>query len=95
MKNLMIGMLMCCAVQAPLMARDYHISPDGSDDNVGSKQKPFATLVRARDAIRLAEIAGREPVNVVMADGIYLLDESFVLESRDSGSEDAPVIYRA
>ncbi|MHC4540723.1 MAG: right-handed parallel beta-helix repeat-containing protein [Planctomycetota bacterium] len=95
MKQLIIGILMCCIIQASLMARDYHVSPQGSDDDGGSKQKPFATLTRARDAIREAGIAGREPANVIMADGIYLLDESFILEPQDSGSENAPVVYRA
>jgi len=78
-----------------LTAKDYYVSPEGSDNNVGSKQRPLATLTGARDAIREAGIAGREPVNVVLADGIHLLDESFVLEPRDSGSEKAPVIYKA
>jgi len=95
MKKLIISMLMCCAIEASLVARDYYVSPEGSDDNVGSKQKPFATLPRARDAIREAGIAGRERVNVIMADGIYLLEESFVLEPHDSGTEKAPVVYKA
>ncbi len=95
MKKLIISMLICCVMQASLMARDYHVSPRGSDDNVGSKQRPFTTLSRARDAIRQAGIAGRESVNVILADGIYLLGESFVLEPRDSGSEKAPVVYKA
>ena len=95
MKKLIISMLLCCAIEASLVARDYYVSPEGSDDNAGSKQKPFASVTRARDAIREAGIAGREPVNVIMADGIYLLDESFTLESQDSGSENARIVYRA
>ncbi len=82
MKKLIISMLMCCAIEASLVARDYYVSPEGSDDNVGSKQEPFATLTRARDAIREAGIAGRERVNVIMADGIFLLEESFILLGR-------------
>jgi len=78
-----------------LTARDYYVSPDGSDNNVGSKQKPFASLARARDAIREAKIAGHESVNVILADGIYLLTGSFVLEAQDSGSKKAPIVYRA
>jgi len=69
MKKLIVGILMCCVMQGSLTARDYYLSPTGSDDNAGSKQRPFATLTRARDAIRQARIAGKEPVNVIMADG--------------------------
>ena len=50
MKKLIFGMLLCCAVEASLMAREYYVSPDGSDEYIGSIQKPFATLIRARSA---------------------------------------------
>jgi len=95
MKKLIVIAAICCVMATGLTAKDYYVSPEGSDNNVGSKQRPLATLTGARDAIREAGIAGREPVNVVLADGIHLLDESFVLEPRDSGSEKAPVIYKA
>ena len=95
MKKLIISMLLCCAIEASLPAREYYVSPKGSDDHIGSKQQPFATLSRARDAIREAGIAGREPATVILTDGIHLLNESFVLEPQDSGSEKAPVVYRA
>jgi outer membrane protein assembly factor BamB len=92
---MILCMVVCCLMAGELVAKDYYVSPEGSDGNVGSKQKPFATLARARDAIREAGIAGRERVNVVLTDGIHLLGESFVLEPQDSGSETAPVVYRA
>ena len=95
MKKLIISMLLCCTIESSLVAREYHVCPKGSDTHAGSKREPFATLARVRDAIREAGIAGREPVNVVLADGIYLLKESFVLEPQDSGSEKVPVAYRA
>ena len=31
---------------------DFHVSPTGKDANPGTKQEPFATLLRARDAVR-------------------------------------------
>lgn len=95
MKKLIIGMVLCCTVEASLVAREYYISPKGSDEYAGSNQKPFATLIQARNAIREAGIAGLEPVNVILIDGIHLLNESFVLEPQDSGSEKAPVVYKA
>lgn len=95
MKKMILGMALCCVMATGLAARDYYVSPKRSDDNVGSKRNPFATLTRARDAIREAGIAGREPVNVILTDGIHLLDESFVLEPQDSGSEKATVVYKA
>ena len=31
-----------------------HVAPDGSDQNPGTADKPFATLEKARDALRAA-----------------------------------------
>ena len=95
MRRLILCMIICCVTATGLPARDYYVSPDGSDDNAGSKQAPFATLVRARDAIRDAKVAGREGINVILTDGIHLLDDSFVLEPQDSGSAKAPIVYKA
>ena len=75
MKKLILGMLLLCAVQASLMAKDYYVSPKGSDEDTGTEQKPFATLIRARNAIREAGMAGRESVNVILMDGIHLLND--------------------
>ncbi len=95
MRRAILRIMICLVMTTGLTARDYYVSPEGSDNNVGSKQAPFATLTRARDSIREAKIAGREEINVILTDGVHLLDQSFVLEPRDSGSQEAPVVYRA
>lgn len=76
-----------------LSGRDFYITPDGSDAANGSKSAPFASLAKGRDAAR--PFAGREPVTVHVADGIYYLPETLVLTPEDSGSKNAPVVYRA
>ncbi|MBT3291511.1 MAG: hypothetical protein HN380_29470, partial [Victivallales bacterium] len=30
----------------------FYVAPNGSDANPGTEAKPFATLIRARDAVR-------------------------------------------
>ncbi len=76
---------------------EIYVSPSGDDENDGSKGKPFATLERARDAVR--EVRGTRPgdagVTVWLAEGTYVLDRTFELDGRDSGTRDAPVVYRA
>ena len=63
------------------------VSPDGRDG-------PFATLDRARDAIRA--LHPRPPgVEVVVRGGHYARTTPFVLEAEDSGTRDAPIVYRA
>ena len=77
------------------MAADYYVAPRGSDANPGTKDKPFASIARARDAVRAGGKAGKEPVTVFLGDGLYYLKETVVFTAADSGTKDAPVIYAA
>ena len=59
---------------------------------------PFATLERARDEIRKIKGAGEMPaggVTVELLGGVYHREHPFELKAEDSGSFDAPVVYRA
>ncbi len=70
---------------------EFHVAPSGSDSADGSRAHPFATLTRARDVIRTAP----RPATVWIAGGDYLLKETFALTAEDSGTADAPVVWRA
>lgn len=85
--------LVLMASPSPLAAKDIHIAPNGNDAAEGTKAAPYATLARARDEARSA--AGREPVTIRVADGIYYLPETLTLTPEDSGTKEAPVIYQA
>jgi parallel beta-helix repeat protein len=76
----------------------FYVSPEGSDSHTGtSVDKPFATLQKARDAIRtLKQEAGlKSPVTVFLLGGTYELTEPFILTTEDSGSEICPITYSA
>src|SRR5258708_24527368 len=60
-----------------------HVSPSGNDTNAGTKDAPFATLTKAREAVR--PLAGTKPVTVVLHGGTYLLSETLVFKPEDSG----------
>ncbi len=81
-----------CAAALPLAARDLFIAPNGNDAYPGTAEKPFATLEGARDAARSVK---SEAVTVWIRGGVYLREKSFALTTADSGSENAPVIWRA
>jgi len=51
----------------------YHVAPNGDDTGPGSPVRPFATLARARDAVRDLKKAGplQEPVVVQLHGGTY------------------------
>ena len=76
----------------------FYVSPEGSDSQAGtSVRKAFATLEKARDAIRAVKQEGEleSPVTVYLRGGTYELTEPFVLSPEDSGTEACPVTYRA
>lgn len=85
--------LLCCAAQA-----DLFVSPAGSDANTGSKAKPFATLERARDAVRerkASQSAFREKITIWLRGGDYLRTNALELTAADSGTVNAPIVWRA
>src|SRR5277367_908532 len=72
----------------------FYVSSGGNDRNAGTAAAPFATLQRAQRAIRqLGKRSG--PIQVVVREGTYYLNSSLVLGPEDSGSKEAPIIYRA
>jgi len=91
--SLLLVLLACPAARAV----DFYVAPTGDDANPGSRQQPFATLQRARDAVRALKSQGplTAPVRVNVAGGTYTMTEPFVLRPEDSGTERAPVTYRA
>lgn len=68
-----------------------------SEPNSEGTDGPFATIERARDAIRemkaVEEIS--EPVTVMIRGGTYFLDDTLVFSPEDSGTEDCPITYMA
>lgn len=85
----------------------FYVSPNGDDSWSGITSEksifgtngPFATLERARDAIRELKKSGRYParggVTVFIREGVYSLSRTFQLSAEDSGSLESPVSYRA
>jgi hypothetical protein len=79
-------------------AKSFFVAPTGSDRHPGDETQPFATLERARDAIRALKQAGpwpKEGVTVWIREGAYRVEQTFHLTSRDSGTASAPIVYAA
>jgi hypothetical protein len=81
----------------------FFVACNGSDDWLGRLSQPddsgsdgpFATIARARDAVRFLskDERSREPVSIVVRGGTYLLEEALCFGPEDSGVEAAPVTY--
>ena len=89
------------------MALAYYVSPNGNDKWSGITSEksmfgangPFATLERARTAIRELKQSGKFPVaggvTVFIRAGIYPFAGTFKLDSQDGGTAESPVVYRS
>ena len=80
------------------LALAFYVDPSGSDHNAGIREAPFATLERARDAVRAWKVQHGLPeggIQVVIRGGTYPVSATLALDERDSGAEGKPVVYRA
>lgn len=79
------------------IGEEYWVSTTGNDVDAGTKERPFATLQRARDAMREAKEGGlpQGGITVWLRGGIYWIDKTLELDKRDSGTAGAPVMYRS
>jgi hypothetical protein len=81
----------------PLPAQlTLHVSPAGNDQAVGTAAAPFATLERARDAVRELKRDKGLPaggVRIVLHGGTYPRTAPLMLTPEDSGTAKAPVVY--
>jgi hypothetical protein len=69
-----------------------YVASDGNDTFDGTKAKPFATLERARDEARKHKDTA---VTVLVRAGTYRPAQTLQLGAQDSGTEAAPVVWRA
>jgi len=84
------------APRSALAAPDLVVAVNGSDTAVGTAAAPFATLERARLAVRSLRAGqpGRyTPIVVQLRGGTYFLAAPLTLSAEDSGTAEAPVVY--
>ncbi len=75
---------------------DFYVSPHGQDSNPGSAAAPFATLARARDAVRQRVAAGlKKDILVLIHGGTYSQRETLAFGPEDSGTTEYSITYDA
>ncbi|MDF2650832.1 MAG: putative pectin lyase [Paenibacillus sp.] len=82
------------------MQEVYRIIVDsfGNDNNPGTLEAPLATLEGARNAIRKLKRTTGLPkggVEVCLRGGAYPLRETFQVDEQDSGTPEAPIVFRS
>ena len=98
MARLLLLTLVVLAGNASAAAGEFFVSPAGQDTNPGTAEKPFATLERARDAVRQLRQADGKPLGgatIWLRAGDYLRTVALELSAADSGTAETPVVWRA
>jgi len=74
----------------------FYIAPDGSDENPGTLKQPFATLTKARDAVRAYKKEKRQGgITVYIRGGTYTIHKTIVFSLEDTGSKNQTITYTA
>ena len=79
-------------------AAEFHVALNGKDSNRGTRSSPFASLERARAAVRSLKQSSGLPadgVTIWIQGGEYPLASTFELGPDDGGETNRPVVYRA
>lgn len=86
-----------CWVQ-PIRAAELHVAPTGAGGAPGTVEQPLGDLEQARDVIRDWTKSGKltpDGVTVWIRGGDYVRQKSFKLSAEDSGTSEAPIVYRS
>lgn len=91
---------LCLGLQAACLAAPaevtLYVAPGGQDGGAGTVEAPLGSLAGARERVR--EVKGTHPgesVIVEFAAGLYPISAAVEFREEDSGTADAPIVYRA
>ena len=88
-----LALIIGSACFAVIPKADFFVAPNGSDGGKGTLSSPFATLARARDAVRELKQTKKTAITVMIRGGTYFLDQTVVFGLIDSGKDGATVTY--
>ena len=79
-------------------AAALYVAEGGNDNNNGSEAQPFATVAKAKEAVRAMIASNSLPdggVTVYLRGGTYYMEEGMTFTAEDSGKEGSPITYTA
>ena len=71
-----------------------YVAPSGNDSADGSREHPFRTLARAKEAVRELD-KSKGDIIVLVANGFYPVKDTIQFSSQDSGNDKCTIHYRA
>src|SRR5512133_2341492 len=108
MLRILFGTLLFCFISIPIEAAGadiFYVAPNGNNSwsgriaspNVSHSDGPLASLDGARDAVRKHRLNNglTSPVRIIIKNGLFQLNKTFILSPEDSGTKDCPISYEA
>ncbi|HUT30041.1 MAG TPA: right-handed parallel beta-helix repeat-containing protein [Sedimentisphaerales bacterium] len=74
---------------------EFYVATNGRDTNPGTREKPFATLARAQQAVRELDKKSAGRVSVFVREGTYYLKGPLTFGPGDGDTVERPVRYAA
>ena len=95
-RNYLLILLISIVFNFSSYAKEFYVAPKGSNKNNGSLEKPFATIAHAQLKVRAYKNENpSETITVYLRGGKYYLSEPIIFTIEDSGTEQAPISYKA
>jgi chitobiase/beta-hexosaminidase-like protein len=89
-----VGTVLFAIAAGAAAEADFFVAPSGKDTGSGRRAEPFATLGKARDAVRALLATDRErDVTVLVRGGVYRLDRTVVFSLADSAAPGQRIHY--
>ncbi len=99
---LIVLCIQCSGISGVVFAKDatneiaIYCAPDGNDSAAGTIDAPLATLDAARQMVQKVKNQNpKTPVTVYFRGGEYNIKSTTVFDKYDSGTEEAPITYKA
>lgn len=78
---------------------EFWVTPGGDDGNLGTREKPLASvslaLRKARELRRLTNSTVQAGVHIILRSGVYPLSSPLLVRPEDSGTETSPTVIEA
>ena len=95
-KKWISGLFLLILVVSVSSAKEIFVSPTGNDNNPGTKKQPLKTLVQAeKNASQLINQGKEKDITVWIANGVYHLDNPFVIQPFSGISNEFKLQFKA
>ncbi|HEY0679526.1 MAG TPA: right-handed parallel beta-helix repeat-containing protein [Chitinophagaceae bacterium] len=95
----LFALLMVLVLSFQSYAAEIYVAVTGSDRNEGTREKPLATIAmalrKARELRRLNHPSVTPGIKIIVAGGVYRLEEPIFIRPEDSGTNTSPTIIEA